>query len=321
MKNLLSSLPQQADPNLLVGFETSDDAGVYQLNDTQAIVTTADFITPPTDDPRLFGQIAAANALSDVYAMGGRPLTCLNLLAFPANKLGQEILHGIIAGAAEKILEAGAVLAGGHSIKDEEPKFGLAVTGMVHPQKIWRNNGAQVGDALLLTKPLGSGVLLNANLKGWVNQEAIEECFRQLATLNRVAAETLQAFNVHAATDITGFGLAGHVLEIVQGSKVTIEIEIQNLPWLPEAVAMYERGMTTGTNQANRKLVEDDVKFPAQQVMQELLVDPQTSGGLLVSLPAEEAEIALNKLHEAGVPNACLIGQVIPRGNKGIRFF
>ena len=146
--------------------------------------------------------------------MGGRPLTCLNLLAFPANKLGQEILHGIIAGAAEKILEAGAVLAGGHSIEDEEPKFGLAVTGMVHPQKIWRNNGAQVGDALLLTKPLGSGVLLNANLKGWVSQEAIEECFRQLATLNRVAAETLRAFNVHAATDITGFGLAGHALEM-----------------------------------------------------------------------------------------------------------
>ena len=321
MKNLLSSLPQQADPNLLVGFETSDDAGVYQLNDTQAIVTTADFITPPADDPRLFGQIAAANALSDVYAMGGRPFTCLNLLAFPANKLGQEILHGIIAGAAEKILEAGAVLAGGHSIEDEEPKFGLAVTGMVHPQKIWRNNGAQVGDALLLTKPLGSGVLLNANLKGWVSQEAIEECFRQLATLNRVAAETLQAFNVHAATDITGFGLAGHALEIAQGSKVTIEIETQNLPWLPEAAAMYERGMTTGTNQANRKLVEDDFEFPAQQVMQELLVDPQTSGGLLVSLPAEEAETALSKLHEAGVSNACLIGQVITRGNKGIRFF
>ncbi len=314
-------MPQQADPNLLVGFETSDDAGVYQLNDTQAIVTTADFITPPTDDPRIFGQIAAANALSDVYAMGGRPLTCLNLLAFPANKLGQEILHGIIAGAAEKILEAGAVLAGGHSIEDEEPKFGLAVTGMVHPQKIWRNNGAQVGDALLLTKPLGSGVLLNANLKGWVSQEAIEECFRQLATLNRVAAETLQAFNVHAATDITGFGLAGHALEIAQGSTVTIEIETEKLPWLPEASAMYERGMTTGTNQANRKLVEDDVEFPAQQVMQELLVDPQTSGGLLVSLPAEEAERALNQLHEAGVPNACLIGQVIPRGDKGIRFF
>ena len=314
-------MPQQADPNLLVGFETSDDAGVNQLNDTQAIVTTADFITPPTDDPRLFGQIAAANALSDVYAMGGRPLTCLNLLAFPANKLGQEILHGIIAGAAEKILEAGAVLAGGHSIEDEEPKFGLAVTGMVHPQKVWRNNGAQVGDALLLTKPLGSGVLLNANLKGWVSQEAIEECFRQLATLNRVAAETLQAFNVHAATDITGFGLAGHALEIAQGSTVTIEIETQNLPWLPEVAAMYERGMTTGTNQANRKLVENDVEFPAQQLMQELLVDPQTSGGLLVSLPAEEADIALNKLHEAGVPNACLIGQVIPRGNTGIRFF
>ena len=312
-------MPQQADPNLLVGFETSDDAGVYQLNDTQAIVTTADFITPPADDPRLFGQIAAANALSDVYAMGGRPLTCLNLLAFPANKLGQEILHGIIAGAAEKILEAGAVLAGGHSIEDEEPKFGLAVTGMVHPQKIWRNNGAQVSDVLLLTKPLGSGVLLNANLKGWVNQEAIEECFRQLATLNRVAAETLQAFNVHAATDITGFGLAGHVLEIAQGSKVTIEI--QNLPWLPEAAAMYERGMTTGTNQANRKLVEDDVEFSAQQVMQELLVDPQTSGGLLVSLPTEEAETALSKLNDAGVSNACLIGQVITRGNKGIRFF
>ena len=245
----------------------------------------------------------------------------MNLLAFPANKLGQEILHGIIAGAAGKILEAGAVLAGGHSIEDEEPKFGLAVTGMVHPQKIWRNNGARVGDALLLTKSLGSGVLLNANLKGWVSQEAIEECFQQLATLNQVAAETLQAFNVHAATDITGFGLAGHALEIAQGSKVTIKIETKKLPWLPEAAAMYERGVTTGTNQANRKLVVDDVEFPAQQVIQELLVDPQTSGGLLVSVPAEEAETALSKLHKAGVPNARLVGQVIPRGDKGIRFF
>ena len=163
--------------------------------------------------------------------------------------------------------------------------------------------------------------MLNANLKGWASQEAIEECFRQLATLNRLAAETLRAFNVHAATDITGFGLAGHALEIAQGSKVTIEIETQNLPWLPEAADMYERGMTTGTNQANRKLVEDDVEFSAQQVMQELLVDPQTSGGLLVSLPTEEAETALSKLHDAGVSNACLIGQVITRGNKGIRFF
>lgn len=320
MKNLLSSLPQQTDPNLLVGFETSDDAGVYQLNDTQALVTTADFITPPADDPRLFGQIAAANALSDVYAMGGRPLTCLNLLAFPFNKLGQGILQGIIAGAAEKILEAGAVLAGGHSIEDEEPKFGLAVTGVVHPQQIWRNNRAQIGDVLLLTKSLGSGVLLNANLKGWVSQEAIEECFQQLATLNRVAAEVLQAFNVHAATDITGFGLAGHALEIAQGSKVTIEIMTERLPWLPEAAAMYERGMTTGANEANRKLVQADVVFPAQQVIQELLIDPQTSGGLLVSLPAEEVESALNKLHKAGVTNACSIGQVIAKSNKGIQF-
>lgn len=322
MQGLLSSLPTQPDPNLLVGFETSDDAGVYRLSDHQALVTTADFITPPCDDPRLFGQIAAANALSDVYAMGGRPLTCLNLLAFPADKLPDDILHGIIAGAAEKILEAGAVLAGGHSIEDEEPKFGLSVTGLVHPDKIWRNNTAQVGDALILTKPLGSGVLLNANLKGWVSAVAMDECYRQLATLNRVAAEVFQGFSVHAATDITGFGLAGHALEMAQGAKQTFELQTDRLPWLEEAANMYERGMSTGVNKANRLLVQGDTEFPAhwEGRLQELLIDPQTSGGLLVALPANEAEAALNALQDAGVRDATLVGEVVPRQQKGLRF-
>ncbi len=315
-------MPRNEDANLLVGFETSDDAGVYRLNDEQAMIVTADYITPPCDDPHLFGQIAAANALSDVYAMGGRPLTCLNLLGFPADKLGEDVLHGIIAGAAEKIREAGAVLAGGHSIEDEEPKFGLSVTGIVHPERVWKNHTAQVGDALLLTKPIGSGVLLNANLKGWVSRAAMQQCFTHLATLNHASAAALRPFTVQAVTDITGFGLAGHALEMAKGCGHTFAIDVAQVPFMEEAQAMYERGMSTGVNLANRLLVAADTEFPAHFTgrRQELLVDPQTSGGLLVALPEAEAEQALQALHDAGSVHSARIGSVQPRAAKALRF-
>lgn len=295
-----------------MGFTTSDDAGVYRLNDTQALVATADFITPPVDDPVLFGQIAAANALSDVYAMGGKPLFCLNLVGFPSDKLGPEILSDIIAGAHSKITEAGAVLLGGHTTEDAEPKFGLSVTGMVHPQRIWRNVGAQPGDALLLTKPLGSGVLFNANLKGWVSADALQECLDQLVALNKVAAETLAEFSVHACTDVTGFGLAGHGFEMAKGSGVSLEMTLDALPVFREAREMYRRGMTTGVNPANRTMVGNSIRFPDNSSAKdrEIVFDPQTNGGLLVALPEAEAESALNALRAAGVAAASSIGSV-----------
>lgn len=300
------------DPNVLVGFATHDDAGVYRLSDTQALIATADFITPPVDDPFLFGQIAAANALSDVYAMGGQPLFCLNLVGFPSEKLDPEVLEGILAGAMDKITEAGAVLLGGHTTDDEEPKFGLSVVGTVHPEQIWRNFGARPGDALLLTKPIGSGVLFNANLKGWVSPEALQECLDQLVILNRSSAEALSNFTIHACTDVTGFGLAGHGFEMAQGSQVTLEIRLSELPVLREAREMYLRGMSTGVNLANRSMVGSSIRFPESLRLKEreIVFDPQTSGGLLVALPEAEAEAALAALRDSGSVHACQIGRV-----------
>lgn len=309
---LLAGLPHKVDPNLLVGYETSDDAGVYRLDDNTALVVTADFITPPVDDPFVFGQIGAANSLSDVYAMGGRPLTCLNLVGFPSAQLGPEVLEGIVEGALTKITEAGAVLAGGHTTDDEEPKFGLAVTGIVHPDRIWRNTGCRPGDVLILTKPVGSGVLFNANLKGWVSEGAMGECIAVLRALNRAAAEALARFEVHAVTDVTGFGLAGHALEMARGSGVTLEIGADEIEVLAEAMAMYERGMTTGVNAANRESIRGATRLGEQvsPLMQEILVDPQTSGGLLVALPERQGAAAVAALGDEGVEHARLIGHV-----------
>ncbi len=308
----MAGLPKTHDPNLLVGHETNDDAGIYRLNDEIALITTADFITPPVDDPYLFGQIAAANAIGDIYAMGGRPITCLNLVAFPDKKLPLEILHQIVAGALDKITEAGAVLAGGHSIEDEEPKFGLAVTGVVHPKKYWPNSGARPGDVLILTKPVGSGVIFNANLKKWVSSEALDECLTIACTLNRRAFEIMGGFDIHGATDITGFGLAGHCFEMARASNVTLEIDLDNIPIMREALEMYRKGMNTGVNQYNRKLVENNMSFekelPARH--QEIVYDPQTSGGLLVSLPESQGGTLQKALQEGGVKWASLVGKV-----------
>ncbi|HJP33694.1 MAG TPA: selenide, water dikinase SelD [Candidatus Latescibacteria bacterium] len=308
---LLAGLPRNLDPNLLVGFETSDDAAVYRLDDERALVLTADFITPPVDDPFLFGQIAAANSLSDVFAMGGRPIACLNLVGFPAGELGPEVLAGIVEGALTKITEAGAVLAGGHTTDDDEPKFGLSVTGIVHPDRYWRNSGAQPGDVLILTKPIGSGVLFNANLKKWVSEEALAACVDMITRLNKTASEVLQRFEVHAATDVTGFGLGGHAYEMATGSDVTLEIAMGSVPVMAEALEMYERGVSTGVNGVNRQNIQYATDFgAANESQQELLVDPQTSGGLLAALPEDQIETALAALVEAGVEHACVVGRV-----------
>lgn len=318
MGELLQKFSKDQDPNLLVGFETSDDAGVYRLNDDTALVTTADFITPPVDDPFLYGQIAAANSLSDVYAMGGRPITCLNLVGFPSNKLEPEVLHGIVAGALSKISEAGAVLAGGHTTEDEEPKFGLSVTGIVHPKKIWRNVGAKPGDVLILTKPIGSGVIFNANLKNWVSTDALNECIEIITTLNKAPAEVMANFEIHAATDITGFGLAGHCFEMADGSNVTLKISMDQIPVMNEALAMYEKGMSTGVNLYNRQMVGDHIRFQRDLPgwHEEIVFDPQTSGGLLVAVPKAQGEGLLHELHNAGVKQAKTIGTVTDLQNS-----
>ena len=251
--------------------------------------------------------------MSDVWAMGGRPLTCINLLALPSGKLGPEIMQGIIEGALSKIAEAGAVLAGGHTVDDAEPKFGLAVTGLVHPQKIWRNVGAKTGDALILTKPIGSGAIFNANLKKWVPEEDLTTCFEILTILNRVACETLQNFEIHAATDITGFGLLGHAFEMAAGSGVKFEIQFNALPLLPSALQMYEKGINTGSNANNFAMVGERIRWRTERPFfeQQMLADPMTNGGLLVALPAAQAPDALRQLHDSGVVHAKMIGEVV----------
>ncbi len=302
-----------------MGFDTSDDAAVYRLNEDTAIITTADFITPPLDDPFLFGQIAAANSISDVYAMGGRPITCLNLASFPSKKLPAEILHEIISGALSKITESGAILAGGHTIDDEEPKFGLSVTGIAHPDKIWKNSESKPGDSLILTKPIGSGVIFNANLKKRVSQQAFDECVNIITTLNKAAAEVMSGFDIHAATDITGFGLAGHAFEMAKGSGLALHICVDKLPIMSEAIEMYEKGVTTGVNKFNRELVEPYMKFEKQltPAQREILVDPQTSGGLLVAVSEADEGKLLAALRDAGVKDANIIGSVQPLDKDG----
>ena len=297
---------------MLVGFDTSDDAGVYRLNDEQALVFTADFITPPVDDPLIYGQIAAANSLSDIYAMGGKPLSCLNLIGFPSGKLDNEVLEGIIAGALQKITEAGAVLLGGHTTEDDEPKFGLTVTGLVHPEKIWRNSGLQPGDHLILTKPIGSGVLLNANKKKLVSQNALQECIESMTKLNKTAAELMADFEIHAATDITGFGFAGHALEMVPGDELTMNFTLDKIPFFREASKMYLNGITTRVNKFNREMVEQHWSFPHESKFeqQELLLDPQTSGGLLFAVPGDQSASVISALHNAGITSSKQVGFV-----------
>ena len=295
-----------------MGFETSDDAAVYRLSDDQAVVSTADLITPPVDDARTFGRIAAANALSDIYAMGARPIMALSLVGFPSQKLEPSVLLDLISGLQEMVEEAGAVLAGGHTTEDEEPKLGLAVTGLVHPDKIWRNVGARAGDTLVLTKPLGSGVLFNANLKRKVSTEALQACLDALTTLNGKAADVLRDFEVHAVTDVTGFGLGGHTLEMAEGSDVTCVLDLEALPIFDEALDCYKRGVTTGANAANRELVAPHARFarklPAWH--EEIVFDPQTSGGLLAAVPGDQTQDLLAALREAGVGAAREVGRV-----------
>ncbi len=314
-------MPASTDPDLLVGFETRDDAAVYRVSDEIAVISTVDFITPPVDDPVWFGRIAAANSLSDIYAMGGRPITALNLIMFPSKKLGMEILEGILQGGSEKVVEAGASLAGGHSVEDDEPKYGLAVTGIVSPKRVLTNAGARSGDLLILTKPLGTGVLFNACRSGKLPLSELEPILPGVAALNRSAIEIALEFEVHSCTDITGFGILGHALEMAMASSVEIELEFSALPSYPNSVDMYRRGETTGSNKPNRKLVEDFLHISARlsKEQHQWLFDPQTSGGLLLSVPASVAQTILNRLRGAGIASASVIGKVQSSPHSQIR--
>lgn len=305
---------------MLVGFETSDDAAVYRIAADTAVISTVDFITPPVDDPYWFGQIAAANSLSDVYAMGGRPVLALNLVMYPSKSLDMALLKEILRGGNDKVMEAGACMAGGHSVDDNEPKYGLAVTGLVHPDRILTNAGARPGDALVLTKPLGTGVLFNANRSGKLPYRDLEAILAEIAALNGPALEVARRFDLHACTDITGFGLLGHCLEMARGSTTRIHISYRRLPLYPHAAAMYRRGETTGSNRPNRKAVEGSwqlqVKLAAAE--EELLFDPQTSGGLLLALPDSQAEELVRSLLAAGIGAAARIAEVLTCDRAGV---
>jgi selenide,water dikinase len=306
---------------LLVGFETSDDAAVYRVTPDIALISTVDYITPPVNDPYWFGQIAAANSLSDVYAMGGKPLTALNLVMFPSEKLDMGFLKEILRGGSDKVLEADASLAGGHSVDDNEPKYGLAVTGSVHPERILTNCGVQLGDALVLTKPLGTGVLFNANRSGKLPYPELEAILPQVAALNRRAIEVALNFEVHACTDVTGYGILGHTLELAKGSGIQIDLFYDRLPFYPNALQMYRKGENTGSNKANREMVIGYFEMAGSRSVeqQELLFDPQTSGGLLLAVNGAQADDLIAALKKEGVAAACRVGEVVAADRPYIR--
>lgn len=311
----------QRDENLLVGVETSDDAAVYRLSDEVAMINTVDFITPPVDDPYWFGQISAANSISDVYSMGGKPLTALNLVMFPTKHLDMGILKEVLRGGNDKVIEAGACLVGGHSVDDNEPKYGLCVNGVVHPDRIITNAGAKPGDALILTKPLGSGVLFNAVRAGKFSMTELERSVLPIiASLNGLAMEKALQYELHACTDVTGFGILGHLLEVADGSKTHAVLNYKALPFYSGAQEMYKIGQTTGSNKANKALVRRyplNVEQALSQSQEELLYDPQTSGGLLLSLPRDQAKKLVHDLHSAGLNIAVEIGEIV-EGTVGI---
>lgn len=315
LDSILAKLPRQTDPNVLVGYATSDDAGVYRLSDELALVQTVDFFTPIVDDPYLYGQIAAANSLSDVYAMGGRPLTALAVLALP-EKSDLEVAEKILAGGLDKMIEAGCTVVGGHSIRDEELKFGYAVTGTLHPRRIWTNAGARAGDRLLLTKPLGTGVITTALKKGKAKEAWVEAAVRSMAALNRAAAEALLPLGdaIHGATDVTGFGLLGHAREVAAASGVSLVIDSTQVEFIAGALECAHAGHLAGGLKNNREFLGGCVEF-AEHIspdVQALLFDPQTSGGLLVAVAPDEVEHARQALQAVGC-GAAHVGEVVAK--------
>ena len=295
---------------MLVGTETSDDAGVFRLRPDLAIVNTVDFFTPIVDDPYIFGQISAANSLSDVYAMGGEPRTCLNIVCFPKGKMDIEVLGEILKGGADKVKESGAVIIGGHSIIDDEIKYGMAVTGVIHPDKIYRNVGVQEGDALILTKPLGTGIITTALKKGKASKESVDEAVESMTTLNATASTVMRKYAVHACSDVTGFGILGHGLGMASGSGVTLVIESAKMPLLNGAPRLAEKGYITGGCKRNRDFLQDKltIEKSIREGLVEVALDPQTSGGLLIAVAKRQAAKLIEELQAAGVKSATEVG-------------
>lgn len=318
LSEILENLPKTYSKNLLVGYDSADDAAVYQMDAENSIISTVDFFSPMVENPRTFGRIAATNALSDVYAMGGTPIVALNLVCFP-EKLPVEILGEILAGGVEKVAEAGAVIGGGHSIYDREPKYGLAVTGKIATNKIIRNNTPQVGDALLLTKALGVGIIMAADRVNLASEEAHTAAIHSMERLNRSAAESMKEYPVHACTDVTGFGLLSHLSEMC-GTTVSAEIDTSKLPVLPMALEYADDFLLTAAGQRNRMAFgEEDLISTLPFAIQELLFDPQTSGGLVISVKEEEAQHLLSTIQKED-PVARIIGRIIPKETHCVVF-
>lgn len=307
---VLHNLPKFNNADMLVGTETSDDAGVFRLRSDLAIVNTVDFFTPIVDDPYLFGQIAAANALSDVYAMGGEPKTALNIVCFPKGKMDIEVLGEILKGGADKVKESGAVVIGGHSIIDEEIKYGMAVTGVIHPDRIFRNVGVQEGDVLILTKPLGTGIITTALKKGKASKESVDEAIESMTQLNATASAVMRKYPAHACSDVTGYGILGHALEMASGSSVTLVIEAGKMPLLRSAPRLAEKGYITGGCKRNRDYLQDKLTIDKsiREGLVEVALDPQTSGGLLIAVAKRHAAKLVEDLLAAGLKTATEVG-------------
>lgn len=316
LARVLEKIPKTPDPNLLVGFDASDDAAVYRLTDDLAIVQTLDFFPPMVEDPYVFGQIAAANALSDIYAMGGQVKTALNIVCFP-EAMDLNVLGKILLGGSEKVREAGGILAGGHSIADADVKYGLSVTGVIHPDRIRTNIGSHIGDALILTKPLGVGIVCTASRLGEASDSAMELAIRSMTTLNRWAAEIAGKYRIHGCTDVTGFGFLGHLCEML-GDHLGAEIDLNQIPFIPECPDYVEEFYLTAAAQRNRNHVQDKVNFEGVSfAMEEILFDPQTSGGLLFSIAPEDADQALEEIQALGLPCG-IVGRITERGKTAV---
>jgi selenide,water dikinase len=307
---VLHSLPKSEHADLIVGIETSDDAGVFRLRSDLAVVNTVDFFTPIVDDPYTFGQIAGANALSDIYAMGGEPKTALNIVCFPKGKMDIQILAEVLKGGADKVKESGAVIVGGHSIIDEEIKYGMAITGVIHPDRVIRNVGIQEGDTLVLTKALGTGIITTALKRKKAPKESIQAAVTSMTTLNKTASAVMRNYPVHACSDVTGYGLLGHALEMASGSGVTLIFESAKLPVLHRAPRLAEKGNLTGGCKRNREYLQDKVTVDKsiRSGLVEVAFDPQTSGGLLIALEQRYGAKLVEELHANGVNDATMIG-------------
>lgn len=313
LAQVLCQLPKTFDENLIVGLETSDDAAVYKINKDLALIQTLDFFTPVVDDPYMFGQIAAANSLSDVYAMGGEPKLAMNIVCFP-NCLSPDVLVKILKGGHDKVMEAGAILVGGHTVEDEEPKYGLSVAGFVHPNKVLTNSNAKPGDLLILTKPIGLGIINTAIKGGLADKKSYDEAVHIMSTLNKYGKEALDKVEANSVTDITGFGLLGHALEMAEGSSVSIKIDHKKIPFISNTLEYAQMGLVPAGAYANRGYIGDNVIFTNQiaEAVEDMLFDPQTSGGLLISISKEKAELLLDELKNNPTDYA-VIGEVVDK--------